>query len=865
MSIGMNHIELRGVRVHNLKQIDLDLPHHRLIAICGVSGSGKTSLALDTLFAEGQRRYVETFSAATRQLLEQLEKPDAERIGNLPPAIAFTRRTTVADRQLTVGGATEIDDYLRLLFARVGQMVCPDCQVPVERHSATSCAERLVNLPSGTRYQVAFPAAVASPSDAEATAQIWIEDGFQRAIVAGATVPLADLARPANQPNPGPAGSWPAHWLVVVDRLAAGEASRERATDSLETAFLKGEGQAVVLIEDRQPVEADRAAPTAGWPVFPASRPLEVDRRRWRQWDVADTFRCGGCRREFASPDPRLFHCQSPLGACPVCEGTGHERPSLPAAKKGGGKKERAEEPETCSPCPACHGTKLCRDALAIRLGGAVFPEYLSLPLAELSARLTALPIPEFQQPIAAPLIEQILHRCRFLQDVGLSYLRLERPLATLSGGETQRVSLTSALGSQLVNMLYVLDEPTVGLHPREVPALVQAVRALCDRGNTVVAVEHHEELIRAADQIIEIGPGAGAQGGEVCFQGTWSELLQSSRSPTADFLAGRRGVTDGCQHRETKHGWLRLRGASGRNLRQISVDFPLGVLCVVTGVSGAGKSTLVRDTLYPALCARKGKTAPRPLPYEDLFGDDQIEDVLLIDTSPVGRSPRSNPVTYVKAFDEIRQVFAATLDARTRNFTASDFSFNVDGGRCPTCSGDGFLEIDMQFMADVYMKCADCQGTRYRREILEVRHRGCHIAEVLNFTVREAFSFFRGQTKVQEKLKRLIDVGLDYVRLGQPANTLSAGESQRLKLAAHLATATRRRTLFLLDEPTAGLHRSDILQLLDCFDALLAIGHSLLVMDHNPHFVKAADYLIELGPGAAEDGGQVLAAGPLC
>jgi excinuclease ABC subunit A len=459
-------------------------------------------------------------------------------------------------------------------------------------------------------------------------------------------------------------------------------------------------------------------------------------------------------------------------------------------------------------------------------------------------------------------MLQQVESRIGYLESVGLGYLTLDRTMRTLSGGEMRRVALTTALGSSLVNMLYVLDEPSTGLHPADVDRLVESVRKLRDRGNTVVVVEHEQAMIGAADRVVEIGPGAGERGGRIVFQGTSAEMAACRESLTGDYLAGRRGVIEKTSRRPTDHGSIRLAGARGNNLKNITVDFPLGMLCMVTGVSGSGKSTLVEDTLYPALCRRLRKDAPEPLPCDDVFGDGQIDDVILVDQSPIGRSPRSNPVTYLKIFDEIRRVFASTIEARTRNYDAGYFSFNLEGGRCGTCQGDGYLKIDMQFLPDVYMKCGTCHGTRYRDEILAVTYRGRNIAEVLDMTVREAFTFFRGRAKLQARLKRLIDVGLDYVRLGQPANTLSGGEAQRLKLAAHLSRAKRGRCLFILDEPTTGLHFSDVVQLLDCFDALLAVGHSLIVVEHDLQVMKAADYIIDLGPGAADHGGRVVAKG---
>lgn len=653
----------------------------------------------------------------------------------------------------------------------------------------------------------------------------------------------------------------------------------------------------------------------------------------------SNRFRCDQCGLEYPTPEPRLYSFNSPLGACPTCEGFGsvidvdmdlvvpdpskslrggaiapwntpayaHELEELlalagdyhlpvdvPFAELTAEQRRLLDEgvPErkfgglrgffawlerrkykmhirvflsrwrSYSTCPACGGTRLRPEALDTKLGGRHIAEISALKVRDAAEFFRQLELSEWQRSVGRTMLEQVQNRLGYLQTVGLDYLTLDRPLRTLSGGETQRVTLTSALGSSLVNMLYVLDEPSVGLHPADTDRLVDVIRRLRDRGNTVVAVEHDEAVIRAADRVIEIGPGAGERGGKVVFEGTPQEMEATVGNLTGDYLAGRRGVHAPGKRRQPSHGWIRLAGARGNNLKNLTVEIPLGVLCLVTGVSGSGKSTLVQDTLYPALCRRMRKETVKPLDYDDVFGDGQIEDVILVDQSPIGRSPRSNPVTYIKAFDEIRAVFAETLEARTHNYTASHFSFNSADGRCPTCEGDGHLAIDMQFLADVYMKCGDCQGARYRREILGVQHRGLNIAEVLELTVREAFTFFRGRPKVQKRLKRLIDVGLDYLRLGQPANTLSGGEAQRLKLAGYLSAARRARSLFILDEPTTGLHFSDVVQLLDCFDALLAVGHSLVVVEHNLQMMKCADYIIDLGPGAADEGGQVVAQG---
>ncbi len=914
-------ISLRGVEVHNLQAIDLDIPHRKLIVLCGLSGSGKSSLALDTLYAEGQRRYIESFSAYTRQFLGRLEKPDAERIDGIPPAIAITNKNTGRSSRSTVGTATETSDYLRLLFAKIGHVFCHQCGQEVQRDSPQSAAELLDALPSGTRYMIAFPLAVSEDDDVEQLAAAAREDGFVRAIVGGRTVDLAGEPLPAVSDE-----SSDDSICIVVDRLASASASEVRIRDSLETAFIKGEGRCFAFVDD-SPSSKGRGSY------------YSIDARVWRRIGFSTQLSCEDCRLEYPQPEPRLYSFNSPLGACPECEGFGntididmelvvpdpakslgdgavapwnspayaHELTDLleladeydlpvdipfaqleprhldlitngvPERKWGGlngffAWLERRKYKmhirvflsrwRSYRPCPACHGARLRPEALATRVGGKNIAEISAMKVEDAAQFFRNLELSDHQRYVGRMMLNEIQTRLAYLEAVGLGYLTLDRTVRTLSGGESRRVSLTSALGSSLVNMLYVLDEPSIGLHPRDIGRLIEAIGDLRNRDNTVVVVEHEESIIRAADQVIEIGPGAGERGGAIVFQGTPDEMEQSPDSLTGDYLARRRGVCAAARRRTPNHGWIRLAGARGNNLQNVTVELPLGMLCLVTGVSGSGKSTLIQDTLYPALCRRLRKDAPKPYDHDDVFGDGQIDDVVMVDQSPIGRSPRSNPVTYLKVFDEIRAVFADTVEARTRNYTPSHFSFNVDGGRCPTCHGDGHIEIDMQFLADVYMRCSACGGTRYRDEILQVTYRGRNIAEVLEMTVREAFTFFRGRLKAQARLKRLIDVGLDYVRLGQPANTLSGGEAQRLKLAGYMSTAKRGRCLFILDEPTTGLHFSDIVQLLDCFDALLAVGHSLIVVEHNLQMMKAADYIVDLGPGAADRGGQVVVRG---
>ena len=965
------YISLRGVEVHNLRDVDLDLPHGKLIVFCGLSGSGKSSLALDTLYAEGQRRYIESFSAYTRQFLQRLEKPDAERIDGIPPAIAVTGKNHSRSSRSTVGTATETNDYLRLLYAKIGHVICPKCRVEVHRDTPQSTCNALAAMPEGVRYLLAYRLDLAADNDPGQVIVGLKESGFIRVIADGQTVNLTEAAAAESlvQKAAGNGGVY-----VVVDRLATGRASNERVRDSLEMAFAKGEGRCYAFVESTETApghdnspghdntlpgqdNAPAAEPSAdGQPATDCQAgqcqasdgqeqqngrgtPYVIDGRHWRRVGFSTQLACEECGMEFPEPDARLFSFNSPMGACPQCEGFGnvigidmelvvpdgrksiregaiapwnspayaHELEELmtladdydipvdvpfsqleprhldlithgvPDRNFGGldgffAWLERRKYKmhirvflsrwRSYRPCPACGGTRLRPEALAVEIGGRSIADICAMKVCDALEFFRSVQLPEYERTVGRMMLEQVDNRLGYLEKVGLGYLTLDRTIRTLSGGEARRVALTSSLGSSLVNMLYVLDEPSIGLHPRDINQLIGAIVELRNRGNTAVVVEHEEAIIRAADQVVEIGPGAGERGGQVVFQGTPEEMEACEESLTGDYLARRRGLGSSGRRRPPNHGWIRLAGARGNNLKNITVEFPLGVLCLVTGVSGSGKSSLVQDTLYPALCRRLRKDPPKPSDFDDIFGDGQIDDVILVDQSPIGRSPRSNPVTYLKAFDEIRNVFAETLEARTRNFTASHFSFNVDGGRCSECQGDGYIQIDMQFLADVYMKCPQCNGTRYRDEILDVTYRGRNIAEVLEMTVREAFTFFRGRPKVQARLKRLIDVGLDYVRLGQPANTLSGGEAQRLKLAGYMSSAKRGRCLFILDEPTTGLHFSDVVQLLDCFDALLAVGHSLIVVEHNLQMMRAADYIVDLGPGAAEDGGRVIVNG---
>jgi len=749
-------IELENVRVNNLKDVCLEIPHGQLIALCGLSGSGKSSLAFDTLYAEGQRRYIESLSPHTRRFISQLDRPDADRIDGIPPAIAVKAFRGKVGRKSTVGTAAEVTEYLRLMMAQIGNVVCPDCQLEVTRSDPQSVAQMLEELESGTRYQIVFRS---DPDEGLAHQLMQAKrNGFARAIVGAATIDLADASASLGEATEED------EVRIVVDRLKSGSSDVSRVRESTEIAFQFGRGSCEVLVG-------------------------------------------------------RSGAAGSAVG-------------------------------------------RLNRDSLCFRIGGKNLAALTAQKIEDALEFFTELELTDAQAQITRQIMPQVVARLRYLCRVGLPYLTLDRPLRTLSAGEGQRVSLTSCLSSTLVNMLYVLDEPSVGLHSHDVENLTKTIEQLTARGNTVVVVDHEEEMIRAAERVVEIGPTAGADGGEIMFDGTVEELVADPDSLTGDFLAGRRGFASGSGNRRAPRGKLRLRGARGHNLKNIEVEFPLGCLCIVSGVSGAGKSSLVQQTLYGAICERKEQACEPPLPFDDIFGDGRFDEVVLVDQSPIGRSARSNPVTYVKAFDDIRKTFAQTVDAKTYGIKTGQFSFNVAGGRCDKCEGNGTMSIDMQFMSDVSIRCDQCRGTRYRDEVLAVKYRGLSIAEVLDLTVREAFSFFRGQPKVQAKLKSLIDIGLDYVRLGQSATTLSSGEAQRLKLGQYLTGSKSKRALFILDEPTTGLHGSDVMRLLECFENLLAVGHSLIVVEHNLQLMMYADWVIDLGPGAAENGGTVVAQG---
>ena len=805
-------IELTNVRVNNLKNLCLEIPHGQWLSICGLSGSGKSSLAFDTLFAEGLRRYMEALSVKTRQFLQQLDRPEAEHISGLPPAVAIRAPKGTPGPRTTLASASEIDPLLRLLFAKVADSFCPKCNRQINRDTPQSVADWITNLEADRRAVIAWP--IDALAWEENDLQEAIRDGFVRAISGDTFLNLESISSDAL-----PAGS-----CIVVDRIKTGDVESQRITESLESAFHCGTGKVALF------VESDGGDKT-------------IDGQNYQQHQFSNEAACPDCDITLPLLEPRLFSTSNSHAVCGTCKGTGLLR-------------------ETLEPCHACAATRFQILPLAFRVSGKNFAEVNSLNVVQATEFIDSLELSPMNRETVAPIIDQIKSRLEFLIETGLDYVTLDRSLRTLSSGEAQRVLLSTVLSTTLVNMLFVLDEPSIGLHSHNVRQLIGSIAKLHDRGNTVVVVDHEPDVIQAARRVVEIGPGAGAEGGEIVFDGSVDELLSDEESMTGQYLSRRRGQSSGQETRRKSHRFMKLIGASGNNLKNINVEFPLGVLCAVTGVSGAGKTSLVRNTLFGAVGKHFENDVAGTLPYEEIHGADWVSEVVLIDDAPIGRSSRSNPVTYVKAFSEIRNCFAETPDARRRNLEPGKFSFNVAGGRCEKCRGDGQISLNMQFMADLWVSCDQCNGTRYREDVLSVRYRDRNIAQVLAMTVREAFPFFRGHPAVQSKLKALIDVGLEYIQLGQAANTLSSGESQRLKMAHYLNTAKNRRVLFIMDQPTTGLHPHDIIRLLDCFGSLVSVGHSMIVVEHNLNFIKHADWIIDLGPGAAEQGGQVVAAG---
>jgi excinuclease ABC subunit A len=972
-------ITIRGARTHNLKNIDVDIPHNALTVVSGVSGSGKSSLAFDTVYAEGQRRYVESLSAYARQFLERIEKPDVDFMDGLAPAIAIKQKNQTRNPRSTVATATEIFDYLRLLYARCGTVTCLHCGGVVRRDTVDDIVARVLTMTEGTRVYGLFPIVrrevkleamqgplvessaevAAAPKKAvkktakgsktsESIAAVNLDEalkerlgelrrrGYNRlwqAQTGGGAGKIVEFSTPESLLELDFAAAADRPIYVLVDRLALSTEIRGRLVDAIETGYRES-GEIVLRTVPREDEEAAEAL------------------------RFSSAFECSDCHRAYREPEPRLFSFNNPYGACPRCQGFGNTidfDPNLiipdrsksldegaidpwtkPKYRAWHGEMKRAAKVEGVpinvpwfdltepqqrfieegrgswagirgffaelerkkyklhvrvflskyrgyATCPDCRGQRLRAEARAVLLDGKNICEVCALTITEAQDFLDTLSLSPSQQEIAGKVLEEVRQRVRFLQQVGLEYLTLDRLSSTLSGGESQRIQLAASLGSRLVGALYVLDEPSIGLHTRDTAKLITIMEELRDLGNTILVVEHDPDVIRAADYLLDLGPGAGELGGQLLAAGTVEEVRENPASLTGRYLSGRATIAVPKHRLERGREKLVLRGARIHNLRGVDVEIPLGLLCCVTGVSGSGKSTLVHQVLYRALMQSLGQAEGEGREtanlYRDLTGAQYLNDVVLVDQSPIGRTPRSNPVTYIKAFDAIRELFSAQPDARRKNLAAGAFSFNVPGGRCDVCEGDGTVTVEMQFLADVELPCEECNGTRYKASILEVKYKGKNIHEVLGMTVREALVYFAGHPKIVDKLAVLDEVGLGYVRLGQSATTLSGGEAQRVKLAQHLAAArsgssggasgvrveakrAASRVLYILDEPTTGLHFEDVAKLLAAFHKLIDGGGSMLVIEHNLDVIKSADWVIDMGPEGGSGGGQVVATG---
>ena len=932
-------IEVRGARVHNLKNITVSLPINKLTVITGVSGSGKSSLAFDTLYAEGQRRYVESLSAYARQFLERMDKPDVDEIIGISPAIAIRQKNTTKNPRSTVATQTEIYDYLRLLFARAGTTICHKCGREVKKDSPESAADEIIrDIPAGGRFYVLFPIqdevsremvkiakkgkTKASVKDLSTSAFLisLLQQGFSRLFRDGE---MLELQKPEDYPFDNFDNTF-----VLIDRLKNEGDIRQRLVDSLEICFR--EGHAALVEQAAEPVPAvDSSDAPKGKGARQAKQPVVLK--------FSDGFVCKYDGTRYEEPEPHLFSFNSPFGACPTCQGFGNTigidyglvipnplislkegaiepftRPTHAWAQKELVKyaahanidmempfADLPDYQQNCiiygdegwrglkgffqfletkkyklhvrvflakyrgyTKCPDCGGQRLRQAARDVKIGMHSLPEIIDMSIRDAYAFFEKLEMDAERSQIADKLLLEIRRRLKFLVEVGLDYLTLGRLAATLSGGEAQRIQLATNLGSLLVGTLYVLDEPSIGLHPRDNSRLIKILENLRDIGNTLIVVEHDEETMRAADHIVDIGIHAGEFGGELVFEGNFEQLMKSEVSLTAKYLRGDSEIKVPQKRRPVTEDKIEIVSAREHNLRDVSVDIPLNMLVAITGVSGSGKSTLVHDVLYAGLKKQRGEWNSHVGFFKEINGGKLVDDIILVDQSPIGRTPRSNPVTYIKAYDVIREVFAGTNGAKSKGYNASHFSFNVPGGRCEICQGSGTVTIEMQFLADVELTCEDCRGMRFKQEILDVKYKGKNIHEALQMTIREAILFFKDVPKLTSKLKVLESVGLGYLRLGQSATTLSGGEAQRVKLASHLAQKTKSETLFIFDEPTTGLHFDDINKLLSAFRALIDNGGSILVIEHNMDVIKTADWVIDLGPEGGIGGGQVIATG---
>jgi excinuclease ABC subunit A len=928
-----NRIVVRGAREHNLKNVDVELPRDELVVITGLSGSGKSSLAFDTIYAEGQRRYVESLSAYARQFLEQMEKPEVDSIEGLSPAISIEQKTTSKNPRSTVGTVTEIYDYLRVLFARIGVPHCPSCGRVISAQTVQQMVDRILALPVGTRLLLLAPAVRGRKGEYKKLFFDLGRQGFTRVRVNGTVHEVTDDI---------PLDKNKKHTIeVVVDRLVVRENLGARLADSLETALRLADG--VVQVEPTDPGPPTRAPGSRSETTDPATSssrpPTRAPGSRSDTMLFSERLACADCGISLPEVSPRMFSFNNPYGACPDCGGigtryeidpdrlvpnverslkqgalaawAGRESPyfkqtlavlarrlgfSLDTAwgklkksvrdvilygDKDGGfegvvaileRKYRETTSEDTRreieafmaerPCPGCGGSRLRKESLALKIAGRSIAELGSLTIKEAEAFFAGLTVTEREAAIARRVLKEIRERLGFLMNVGLEYLTLDRAAGTLSGGEGQRIRLATQIGSSLVGVLYILDEPSIGLHQRDNRRLLDTLRRLRDLGNTVLVVEHDEETIRAADYVVDLGPGAGELGGHIVAVGTPDEIIANPQSLTGRYLSGALSIPVPAERRKGNGSFITIHKPREHNLKGMNVRIPLGTFTSVTGVSGSGKSTLVNDILYRALASMLHRAQDRPGDHERIEGAQHIDKVVDIDQSPIGRTPRSNPATYTGVFTFIRALFARTPDARVRGYQPGRFSFNVKGGRCEACQGDGLVKIEMHFLPDVYVTCDVCKGKRYNRETLDIKYKSASIADVLDMTVREALAFFEPVPVIKSKLQTLDDVGLDYIRLGQSATTLSGGEAQRVKLATELSRRATGRTLYILDEPTTGLHFADIQRLLDVLNRLVDQGNTIVIIEHNLDVIKTADWVIDLGPEGGEEGGRVLAAG---
>jgi len=815
-------IVIKGARVHNLKNIDLEIPRDRFVVITGVSGSGKSSLAFDTLYAEGQRRYLESLAVDARQLLQQMERPDVDSIEGLSPAIAIQQKAAITTPRSTVGTVTEIYDYLRLLFARVGKPTCVQCGREIRAWTIEEMVDEILSLPAGTRILVMAPIVLTKETDYRERLKELAREGFARVKIDDE---IHELSGATNFGK-----SQPHQIDLVVDRLNVRAGVEKRLADSLEIASRFG-GE-IIKVE------------TLGGGVG------ESQERVFSQ-----KLACVQCGIALAEMTPQSFSFNSPEGACPACGGLGTKAKPQRNAKAG--------EPATeASLCEVCNGSRLKPESLAVKLSGKSIAEVTALTVTEALDFFSRLKLGTKERVVGQKVLDETVSRFNFLIEVGLDYLTLDRPSATLSGGEAQRVRLATQIGSHLAGVLYILDEPSVGLHQKDTARLLSLLKKLRDSNNTVIVVEHDRETIMAADHVIDMGPGAGMLGGEVVAQGTPEELMTHDRSLTGQYLSGRTNIGFSPQRRKGTGEFLIISGAREQNLKSVTAKFPIGAMTCVTGVSGAGKSTLVMEVLFDAVAKRLQRSPVKGEAFDELTGWERFDRVIGIDQAPIGRTPRSNPATYTGLYDHIRDLFAQLPEARMRGYPAERFSFNLRGGRCEACRGDGVVRVDMYFLPDVYVTCDVCKGRRFNRETLEIRYKGLSIADVLDLTVSRALEIFGHIPPIYERLIALHEVGLGYLQLGQPASTLSGGESQRVKLARELARRSTGRTLYIMDEPTTGLHFDDVKKLLDLLHRLTEAGNTIVIIEHNLDVIKSADYIIDLGPEGGAKGGQVVATG---